>query len=115
MSKECGIENPSDIDCLRCGAEGCNERTPMRNSTDGIFAAVYEAMQHAEDMGGPEDNEYIELMNRIITEATTRRNVVMCRTCSFNSENGCIVDGPCGSICMMRMPIGTVEVKIIKG
>jgi hypothetical protein len=37
-----------------------------------IFSAVLAAMQDAEDLGGPEGSEYIELMERIAKEATQR-------------------------------------------
>jgi aspartate/methionine/tyrosine aminotransferase len=37
-----------------------------------IFTAVLAAMQAAEELGGPEGREYIELMERIAKEATQR-------------------------------------------
>ena len=38
-----------------------------------IYQNVVNAMQDAEEMGGPEGDEYIELMNKIILEAQTRK------------------------------------------
>lgn len=37
-----------------------------------IFERVLESMQSAEDDGGPEGQEYIDLMNAIVDEATER-------------------------------------------
>lgn len=41
-------------------------------TADQIFQAVLDAMQPAEDIGGPSVPDYIELMQRIATEATER-------------------------------------------
>ena len=38
-----------------------------------IYQNVVNAMQDAEEMGGPEGDEYIELMDKIILEAQTRK------------------------------------------
>lgn len=38
-----------------------------------IFAAVLDAMQAAEEIGGPEGDEYIALMDAIIREAQQRK------------------------------------------
>lgn len=40
-----------------------------------ILDSVIEAMQDAEEIGGPEGKEYIALMNAIIAEATKRRDI----------------------------------------
>ena len=37
-----------------------------------IFASIIEAMQPAEEIGGPESEHYADLMLRIATEALTR-------------------------------------------
>lgn len=39
-----------------------------------IYNDVLTAMQNAEEMGGPEGTDYIELMERIAIEATQRAN-----------------------------------------
>ena len=39
-----------------------------------IFNAVLRAMQLAEEAGGPEGSEYVELMNEISREAVRRRD-----------------------------------------
>lgn len=39
---------------------------------DEIFDSVYEAMQSAEEMGGPEGQDYVNLMKRISAEAVMR-------------------------------------------
>lgn len=39
---------------------------------DKIYKKVMEALQDAEDMGGPEGKDYIALMNRIIDECKKR-------------------------------------------
>ena len=39
---------------------------------DAIYDKVMTALQEAEEMGGPEGNEYIGLMNDIITECSER-------------------------------------------
>lgn len=39
-----------------------------------IFKGVWAAMQHAEEMGGPQGQEYIDLMNFIAMEAAGRAN-----------------------------------------
>lgn len=38
-----------------------------------IFKQVINAMQEAEELGGPEGTEYIQLMDKIILEVTTRK------------------------------------------
>jgi hypothetical protein len=39
-----------------------------------IFEEVLEAMQNAEELGGPEGDHYMALMDAIIQEATERRD-----------------------------------------
>lgn len=41
---------------------------------EDIFKAVLQAMQLAEEAGGPEGPEYVELMNEISREAVRRRD-----------------------------------------
>jgi hypothetical protein len=50
------------------------ERLP--SSARWIFEYVLEAMQNAEELGGPEGEDYLALMNAIIEEATRRRDYV---------------------------------------
>jgi hypothetical protein len=38
-----------------------------------IFECVLDAMQNAEELGGPEGDQYVALMDAIIQEATDRR------------------------------------------
>lgn len=38
-----------------------------------IFELVLDAMQNAEELGGPEGDQYVALMEAIIQEATERR------------------------------------------
>lgn len=40
--------------------------------SEEIFKRVFEAMQPAEELGGPEEWEYIALMHRIAREAVER-------------------------------------------
>jgi len=39
-----------------------------------IFKEVLEAMQNAEELGGPEGDHYLALMDAIVQEATERRD-----------------------------------------
>jgi hypothetical protein len=52
-------------------------RTSTQENTmtrEEIFKAVLQAMQLAEEAGGPEGAEYVELMNEISREAMRRRD-----------------------------------------
>lgn len=48
-----------------------------------IFDAVMQALQNADEIGGPEGAEYVDLMRRIATEATRRA-----ATCAANLNDG---------------------------
>ncbi len=50
------------------------QRLPF--GTRWIFEHVLEAMQEAEELGGPEGDYYVALMDAIIEEATERRDYV---------------------------------------
>ena len=43
--------------------------------SEEIFRSVFEAMQPAEELGGPTGDDYLALMERIAKEATERANV----------------------------------------
>ena len=50
----------------------------MTNTTRELFLKpVLEAMQHAEEIGGPEGAEYEELMGAIASEANKRRQAFL--------------------------------------
>jgi hypothetical protein len=46
-------------------------------SKSEIMIGVVYAMQAAEEIGGPEGSEYVDLMNKIIQLATTRRDTFL--------------------------------------
>lgn len=50
----------------------------MNTSTKEIYEDVLNAMQSAEEMGGPEGEQYIKLMEAIVNEASSR--IVVFRT-----------------------------------
>lgn len=115
MAKECRIDEPTDVDCVRCGAEKCDARIPMRNTDEGIFRAVLEAMQHAEDLGGPNREEYVALMTRIAAEANRRAAIADCQGCQFQMDDGCLIGAETvHRPCQMRLG-ESVKVKVIKG
>lgn len=60
----------------------CNAQAPRETKGVAVTNPTYhmklvlDAMQHAEEIGGPEDHAYMGLMDNIIAEATARRNTV---------------------------------------
>ncbi len=52
--------------------------TQVREPFGWIFKNVLDAMQDAEELGGPEGQDYIDFMEAIIAEA--RRRIEACRT-----------------------------------
>lgn len=64
------------LDSAPTGLRGALGATQGRGEGSGdVFDDVIAAIQNAEEAGGPEGKEYIDLMERIAAEATKRANV----------------------------------------